>query len=82
MDLDAGKIKIFKTIEEAKAAGYYVELNEKQSKEMFQLSEQSQVAFIKRKQKLKLIHKSKKLNKQKLKADRKDERNRRRQNRH
>ena len=82
MDQNTGKIKTFETIEEAKAAGYYVKLNEKQSKEMFKLSEQSRIEFVENKQKLKVIRKTMKSNKQKLKTDRKDERNRRRQNRH
>lgn len=82
MNPNTGDIKTFKTIEEAKAAGYTVELNEEQTKEMLKLSEQSRIDFIKRKQALKSAKKIRKIDRQKLKAPRKDERNRRKQNRH
>ena len=80
MDSNTGKIKIFENMEAARAAGYTVKLNEDQTKEMLKISEGVRINLIKHKQKQKLINKSIKLKRQKLRADRKNERSRR--NRH
>ena len=82
MDPNTGKIKFFETTDEAEAEGYTIKLNDEQAQEMLKLSELARIQLIKQKNELNLTRKISKLNKQKLKAERKNERNRRKQNRH
>ena len=84
MNPHTGQVKIFETKEEANAAGYTVDLSDQQAKMMFQMTEQARVAMMKRKdefkKKQKAAKKVVKSERQKLKAARKDERNRRNKN--
>ena len=84
MNPHTGQVKIFETKEEANAAGYTVDLSDQQAKIMFQMTEQARVAMMKRKDEFKKKHKAAKKvvksERQKLKAARKDERNRRNKN--
>lgn len=85
MDPHTGQIKSFDTKEEANAAGYTVDLSNQQAKMMFQMTEQARIVIMKRKEefkkKQKVAKKVAKSERQKLKAARKDERNRRNKNR-
>lgn len=85
MDPNSGKIETFENTEAANAAGYTVDLSDSQAKIMLKMAEQTRINMMKlkeeRKKKQKITKKINKLDRQKLKAARKDERTRRNKNR-